>query len=276
MMTRDEAQRVIDLEGDAPTASVTVAACRAVVALHDEVRTMGRMVAQSSHDQRDHDEIDQLRAEVASLRAKWDRQADRWAVMTPDGTEWFDDRTAAETYAIEWMTDALHDHGEACDEQCTVLAVVSTTREIVGAEKGDGSDDGEWLRERGLDYMVEGYTCEPGGTYLAGDAPHPAAVEAQQEVERLRAQVADVGWAGDWFTLDGPRVRWLRVQGGTEDQTWHLIDEGAIAPQASLWRDGFGRWEGRKPHGGSYQRPTAAAACEALYPGLTPPAECEP
>ena len=158
MMTRDEAQRVIDLEGDAPTASVTVAACRAVVALHDEVRTMGRMVAQSSHDRRDHDETDQLRAEVASLRA----------------------------------------------------------------------------------------------------------------------QVADVGWAGEWRDLDGARVRWLRVHGGTEDQTWHLIDEGAISPQASLWRDGFGRWEGRKPHGGALCRPSAAAACEALYPGLTPPAECEP
>jgi len=103
-----------------------------------------------------------------------------------------------------------------------------------------------------------------------------AVVQLTEELEQLRAQVADVGWAGDWFDLGGPRVRWLRVHGGTGGQTWHLIDEGAISPQASLWRDGFGRWEGRKPHGGALCRSTAAAACEALYPGLTPPAECGP
>ena len=98
----------------------------------------------------------------------------------------------------------------------------------------------------------------------------------RDEIARLRAQVADVGWAGDWFEFDGERVRWLRVHGGTGDETWHLIDEGAIAPQASLWRDGCGVWEGRKPRAIPASGPTAAAACEALYPGLTPPAECGP
>ena len=103
-----------------------------------------------------------------------------------------------------------------------------------------------------------------------------AVVQLTEELEQLRAQVADVGWAGDWFNLDGERVRWLRVHGATEHPTWHLIDEGAIAPQASIYRSSPGRWLGRKPHGGALCRPTAAAACEALYPGLTPPAGCEP
>ena len=104
---------------------------------------------------------------------------------------------------------------------------------------------------------------------------HDRVAELTAELASLRAQVADVGWAGDWFSLDGERVRWLRVHGGTEDQTWHLIDEGAIAPQASLYRGTPGRWLGRKPNFLTVNSPTAAAACEALYPGLTPPAECE-
>lgn len=111
-----------------------------------------------------------------------------------------------------------------------------------------------------------------------GDRPilPPSEVrELGRAVERLRAQVADVGWAGDWFTLDDQRLRWLRVHGGTEDQTWHLIDEGAASPRASLWHDGR-CWAGRRPTVRSVERSTAAAACEALYPGLTPPVGCEP
>jgi len=101
----------------------------------------------------------------------------------------------------------------------------------------------------------------------------------RDEIARLRAQVADVGWAGDWFEFDGERVRWLRVHDGPNNRdhkTWHLIDEGAISPQASLWRDGSGWWVGRKPNAGSAVGRSAAAVCEALYPGLTPPAECGP
>ena len=40
IMTREEAQRAIDLEGAAPPPSVRLDACRAVVALHDRVATL--------------------------------------------------------------------------------------------------------------------------------------------------------------------------------------------------------------------------------------------
>lgn len=130
-----------------------------------------------------------LEADLAAADKRWDRSSDRWCVLTPEqGAEWFDSRADAEAFAVDLMTDALRDSGEAGDEQCTILAVVSTTEEVVGAEVGDGSDAAEWLKERGLDYEVTGYTCTPGTrSHFIGDFEHPAATAMRLRMEAERA-----------------------------------------------------------------------------------------
>lgn len=139
-------------------------------------------------------ELEALRAENARLAQMWERQADRWYVLTPEhDAEWFDTRSDAERYAVEWMEEDLRDSGEGREDRCIVMAVVSSTDEIRGATSDDDSERGQWLRERGWDYEIMGYRCTPGEACIAGDGAHPAAeAERAAIVAWLRAMLNDL------------------------------------------------------------------------------------
>lgn len=154
-------------------------------------------------------------------RRRWDRQSDRWCVMTPDDTLWFDTRNQAEDEAADWMDNDSQCSGEAREDQCVILAVVSTTAPIVGSTKDDDTPDGQLCRDNGWDHIVSGYRVEPGapGIYR-DDYVHPLAAEAtaraeaaEAEVERLRALIADPGdmtWA--WVLAEDDRIRLAHVR----------------------------------------------------------------
>jgi len=133
----------------------------------------------------DRSDLLQARDKALSL---WERSADMWLVVDPEGVqlEWFDSRPEAESHAIEVMEEWLRYNGEARDHQCTVLAVVSSTEEVIGANRDDDSERGEWLRERGFDYEVTGYVCRPGTeSYLKQDFEHPSATSERNRIVHL-------------------------------------------------------------------------------------------
>lgn len=105
-------------------------------------------------------EVERLRAQLAAYEAD---EPDGWISYHSEmGMEWHDSRASAEAEAVDAMTGLLHDEGEAHDDQAIVLRVVAHTREVVQATSDDDSEDGEWCRDHGVDYMVSGYEIRPG------------------------------------------------------------------------------------------------------------------
>jgi hypothetical protein len=124
----------------------------------DALTRAPRVVASLCHT------VEALHAEIETLRALVGGGPNRWMVYHPEQSmEWFDSRSDAEAFALDFMTEFLHDNGEAHDDQCVIFAVVAHTEEVIGATRDDGSERGEWLRERGLDYEVEGYVVVAAG-----------------------------------------------------------------------------------------------------------------
>lgn len=106
------------------------------------------------------EELAKARAKIAAYEGD---EADGWVVYHPEqGMEWFSARADADAYAVELMTDMLHDQGEAHDNEAVVMRVVAHTQQVVQATSGDDSEDGEWCRERGVDYLVGGYRIADG------------------------------------------------------------------------------------------------------------------
>lgn len=86
---------------------------------------------------------------LAAKQQRW-----RWVTYHPEqGIEYHDTRAEAEAFAIEIMTEHLHDRGEAYDSQAEVCLCMGSTEEIVGACRED--DPVNWPHE--YDYAVEGY-----------------------------------------------------------------------------------------------------------------------
>jgi hypothetical protein len=110
------------------------------------------------------EEVLRLRGEVERLTAlvPADPSPEGWVAHTPDGLVWFDTRAEAEAHAIDWHTGDLDDRGEGGEELGHVFAVVGHVAEVVKARAEDDSEDGEWCRELGVDYMIGGYKVRPG------------------------------------------------------------------------------------------------------------------
>lgn len=107
--------------------------------------------------------VEALEVELTAANKRWDCASDRWCVYhSEQGLEWFDTRADAEAFAVDYMTDLLRDSGEAHDDQCTIMAVVASTEEVVGGTAQDDTPDGDWCRDRGVDYIVSGYKVTPG------------------------------------------------------------------------------------------------------------------
>lgn len=109
-----------------------------------------------------------------------------WIAYIPDqsGFEWFDDRGAAESYAVATMTELLNYHGEAHEDRAWVAVIVSQAEEVV--EQADTGPD---------DYVIDRYQMEPTG-YTASrleelaDAVADATAPLRAEIARLQAEAA--------------------------------------------------------------------------------------
>ena len=112
-----------------------------------------------------------------------------WIVSIPDqsGFEWFETREVAEAYAVEAMTDILHDHGEALDGQAFVAVIVTHVCEVVDEDPSE--DVAEELRGRGLDYFVSGYR---------GRESAFMAKMAEERAEAVAALETEIASAGRW------------------------------------------------------------------------------
>lgn len=85
----------------------------------------------------------------------------RWVGWTPDGLEYFQTREAAEEYVCDWFTERLADTGEGTEDEGWVARIESTCAEDIVATCTDDTENGEWCRDRGCDYMIGGYKMLP-------------------------------------------------------------------------------------------------------------------
>ena len=161
---------------------------------------------------------------------------DKWATLTNGDLEMHESREAAEAYLIECYTEILLDHGEAMEQPGLLLEVVGSTVEIVGAERGDGSERGEWLRERGLDYEVTGYRISH--TSLHAEALAAAGVDGPAMSDReLAVLLLDFMSCGHHRTR---KTRAAQLAGVVHNCAASLLRAAQIDPDEETGWDGEG------------------------------------